>query len=141
MLIVDHRLPKSVLILVVHQREGVYVLEEILVSNGQGQFPLVMTEVFTQGIPNRKDRFFLLLEVILVHANLIQTTMFDMQTIGNVPRSGRLKKKSLTLLGFADLLGEIIFKPDHFNQVQLSFRPIHAFFRLDDHALHKFTAS
>ena len=85
MLIVDHRLPKSVLILVVHQREGVYILEEILVSNGQGQFPLVMTEVFTEGTPNRKDRFFLLLEVILVQANLRQTTVVDMQTTGEIP--------------------------------------------------------
>ena len=67
MLIVDHRLPKGVFVSLVHERIGIHVLEQVFVSDGQGQFPLEVIEVLAKRTVYRVDRFLLLLLVILAH--------------------------------------------------------------------------
>ena len=69
MLVVDHSLPKGVLILVIDERIRVHTLEQVFVFDRQQKLALVKPQVFSKAGTDREKLFFLL-EVFLRHLGI-----------------------------------------------------------------------
>ena len=96
-------------------------MKQVVISYRQGQFAFVVTKVLSQK-PAYRVNYLFLLDVILGHDE--RTGMIDVRRKSDYPGQGSRS----VLFGLANLLRKVVFQANHFDQIQLSFSPIDAFF-------------